>query len=167
LRTRLGANTEDLIHDELVAGECRVVSGSLLSGRRAATAESFLGRYHDQISVVPEGREERSRTGSLLRLSGGRSASSSRRAANWTTAMNGRPRAMLPLHIFEDVVPLRIPITLLLRSLAAGDLKAARAFGALSLEEEDLALCSYLCPSKLEYGELLRLALDELGATAP
>ena len=73
---------------------------------------------------------------------------------------------MLPLHVFEDVVPLRIPITLLLRSLAAGDFEAARAFGALGLEEEDLALCSFLCPSKLEYGELLRSALDELGAGA-
>ena len=71
---------------------------------------------------------------------------------------------MLPLHVFEDVVPLRIPITLLLRSLAAADFEAARAFGALGLEEEDLALCSYLCPSKLEYGDLLRSALDELGA---
>jgi Na+-transporting NADH:ubiquinone oxidoreductase subunit A len=166
LRTRLGANTEELIQDELLPGECRIISGSLLSGRLAATAESYLGRYHDQISVVPEGREEPRRSGRLRRLSGGRTGSPSHRGSTWTTAMHGRPRAMLPLHVFEDVVPLRIPITLLLRSLAAGDFEAARAFGALDLEEEDLALCSYLCPSKLEYGDLLRSALDELGANA-
>jgi Na+-transporting NADH:ubiquinone oxidoreductase subunit A len=71
---------------------------------------------------------------------------------------------MLPLHLFEDVFPLRLPIALLLRALAAGDFEAAADFGALELEEEDLALCAFLCPAKLEYGELLHAAHDVLGA---
>jgi Na+-transporting NADH:ubiquinone oxidoreductase subunit A len=82
---------------------------------------------------------------------------------SWQTGLHGRVRAMLPLHSFEDVMPLGLPVTLLLRSLAARDFEAARAFGARELEEEDLALCTYLCPSKLEYGELLREALDADG----
>jgi Na+-transporting NADH:ubiquinone oxidoreductase subunit A len=70
----------------------------------------------------------------------------------------------LPLDLFDRVVPLRIPIGLLLRALAAGDVESAERYGALELEEEDLALCSFLCPSKLEYGPLLRRALAEIEA---
>ena len=73
---------------------------------------------------------------------------------------------MLPLDVFDSVMPMRIPIALLLRALAAGDLESARRFGALELAEEDLALCSFLCPAKLEYGELLRAALDHFESSA-
>ena len=66
---------------------------------------------------------------------------------------------MLPLDFFDSVSPLRLPIGLLLRALAAGDHEAARRLGAGQLVEEDLALFSYLCPAKLEYGELLRATL--------
>lgn len=168
LRTRRGASTEDLIRDELLPGECRVVSGSLLAGRRAATAASFLGRYHEQISVIANGgvaddRAEAGRSWLVPGLGGARRLPPWRRPGSFSTKLHGRPHAMLPLHVFDDVVPLRIPIALLLRSLAAGDFESARRFGALDLEEEDLALCSYLCPGKLEYGELLRTTLDSLG----
>lgn len=73
---------------------------------------------------------------------------------------------MLSLDVFDSVMPMRIPIALLLRALAAGDLESARRFGAVELAEEDLALCSFLCPAKLEYGELLRSALDRFESGA-
>jgi Na+-transporting NADH:ubiquinone oxidoreductase subunit A len=78
--------------------------------------------------------------------------------------MHGPRRAMLPLDLFDRVVPLHLPIGLLLRALAAGDVESAERYGALELEEEDLALCSYVCPSKLEYGSLLRRVLGEIEA---
>ena len=36
------------------------------------------------------------------------------------------------------------------------DIESAINLGALELDEEDLALCSYVCPGKYEYGTLLR-----------
>jgi Na+-transporting NADH:ubiquinone oxidoreductase subunit A len=71
---------------------------------------------------------------------------------------------MLPLDLFERVVPLHLPVGLLLRALAAGDREAAERYGAAELEEEDLALCSFLCPSKLAYGAMLRQLLTEIEA---
>jgi Na+-transporting NADH:ubiquinone oxidoreductase subunit A len=142
IRTRLGANLEDLVAGELREGQCRVVSGSLLSGRRAAGPEAYLGRYDTQVSVLAEaGRGE---------------------AARPSTALNGETTVMVPLGGFERVMPLDILPTQLLRALLVGDIDMARALGCLELDEEDLALCSYLCPSKIDYGPLLRSCLAQI-----
>ena len=57
VRSRLGASIPNLINDELQDVECRVISGSILSGRRATGAAGYLGRYHLQVSALAEGRE--------------------------------------------------------------------------------------------------------------
>ena len=166
IRTRRGASTEELVRGRLLPGECRVVSGTLLSGRTATRPESFLGRFHQQVSALPEVAEPSGRSWLVPFRRRGRPFPPWRRPATWSTERHGAPTAMLPLDVFDDIVPLQIPIALLLRALAAGDLESARRFGALELAEEDLALCSFLCPAKLEYGALLRAALDrfETGA---
>ena len=74
----------------------------------------------------------------------------------------GSPRAMIPIGTFEQVMPLDILPTQLLRAIAVGDTDAAQLLGCLELEEEDLALCSFVCPSKYDYGPLLRLALARI-----
>jgi Na+-transporting NADH:ubiquinone oxidoreductase subunit A len=142
VRTRLGASLEDLVTGELHDGDCRVVSGSLLSGRRAAGDEAYLGRGDTQVSVLAEA---------------GRGA-----APGPATALNGVTTAMVPLGGFERVMPLDILPTQLLRALLVGDIDMARALGCLELVEEDLALCSYLCPSKIDYGPLLRVCLTQI-----
>jgi Na+-transporting NADH:ubiquinone oxidoreductase subunit A len=35
----------------------------------------------------------------------------------------------------------------------------SQALGCLELDEEDLALCTFVCPSKFDYGALLRTCL--------
>jgi Na+-transporting NADH:ubiquinone oxidoreductase subunit A len=72
------------------------------------------------------------------------------------TNTNGSERAMVPIGSFEKVMPLDILPTQLLRALIVGDTEAAQALGCLELEEEDLALCSYVCSGKYEYGPILR-----------
>jgi Na+-transporting NADH:ubiquinone oxidoreductase subunit A len=69
---------------------------------------------------------------------------------------------MIPIGTFEQVMPLDILPTQLLRAIAVGDTDAAQLLGCLELEEEDLALCSFVCPSKYDYGPLLRLALARI-----
>jgi Na+-transporting NADH:ubiquinone oxidoreductase subunit A len=59
-------------------------------------------------------------------------------------------------------MPLDLLATPLLRALAVEDLDQAVALGCLELEEEDLALCTFLCPGKLDYGGLLRAVLNRL-----
>jgi Na+-transporting NADH:ubiquinone oxidoreductase subunit A len=73
-----------------------------------------------------------------------------------TTNTNGSERAMVPVGSYEKVMPLDILPTQLLRALIVGDTEMAQALGCLELEEEDLALCSYVCSGKYEYGPILR-----------
>ena len=63
---------------------------------------------------------------------------------------------------YERVMPMDLMATFLLRALIVGDAEQAVALGALELDEEDLALCTFVCPGKTEYGPLLRRLLDRV-----
>lgn len=162
LRTRLGASSADLVSGELAEERCRVVSGSVLAGRRAGSREQYLGRYEEQLCALPEREDLVSRAWLLPGGRRGRRFPPWLPLPEWTSALRGEPHAFLPLDLFRRVVPLDLPVIPLLRALAAGDADGALSYGALELQEEDLALCSFLCPSKLEYGALLRRTLAEL-----
>ncbi|KOR30289.1 Na(+)-translocating NADH-quinone reductase subunit A [Achromatium sp. WMS3] len=169
LRTRLGANTEALVKDELEKVEERVISGSVFSGHRAAGWAQYLGRYHTQISVIREERERHFM--GWINIGGDRyshhnvllsSMSGKDRKFPLTTSQQGSPRALVPIGSFSRIVPLDILPTMLLRSLIVGDTDRAQGLGCLELDEEDLALCSYVCPSKYEYGAALRATLTQI-----
>lgn len=167
VRTRLGANLSQLTANELNAGENRVISGSILSGATAAGPVDYLGRYALQVSVLAEGREKElfgwimpgSDKFSITRTVLGHFG---KKLFNFTTAVHGGERAMVPIGAYERVMPLDIIPTLLLRDLAAGDTDSAQNLGCLELDEEDLALCTYVCPGKNNYGPMLRAALDKI-----
>jgi Na+-transporting NADH:ubiquinone oxidoreductase subunit A len=162
VRTRLGADLQALCAGQLKAGENRIVSGSVLGGRRVSGATAYLGRYHNQVSVLLEGRHREfmgwlspgSRKHSSLRIY--LTSFLGTQPLAMTTNTNGSERAMVPMGSYERVVPMDILPTQLLRALIVGDTEMAQALGCLELEEEDLALCSYVCPGKYEYGPILR-----------
>jgi Na+-transporting NADH:ubiquinone oxidoreductase subunit A len=154
LRTRLGASIEDLVRSEISESvPYRVVSGSVLSGRAATGPQTFLGHYHQQVSVIRENGHKRRLFGWLRPLS---------RTETISTALHGRPTAMLPVGDFERVIPLDILPVPLLRALLVKDTDLAQALGCLELDEEDLALCSYVCPAKYDYGAVLRINLEQI-----
>jgi Na+-transporting NADH:ubiquinone oxidoreductase subunit A len=166
VRTRLGASVDDLIAAELPPRECRVISGSVLSGRRAAGWAAYLGRYHNQLSVLAEGRERELfgwiRPG-RRKFSATRVFVSSlfrRRRFALSTSQNGSARAMVPIGIYESMMPQDLLPTQLLRAILVQDTSAAQTLGCLELDEEDLALCSFVCPGKYDYGPALRANLD-------
>ena len=147
---------------ELVRGLHRVVSGSILGGRTASGVLGYLGRYHQQVSVLEEGTEA---CAFRMVVSGCEQAFCygylsiklmPNKLLDYTTNTNGSPRAMVPVGAYEKVMPLDILPTQLLRSLIVGDTDMAVKLGALELAEEDLALCTYVCPGKYEYGPILR-----------
>jgi Na+-transporting NADH:ubiquinone oxidoreductase subunit A len=169
LRVHVGASLSTLTRGELHPGRQRVISGSVLDGRRAeGEIHGYLGRYHQQVAVIPEG-DERELFGwiapgrdkfSLLGVVLG--AWSRRRLLPLSTTTNGGARAMVPIGAYERVVPLDIMPTFLLRALITGDVERAEELGALELDEEDLALCTFVCPGKFEYGPLLRRTLERI-----
>ena len=167
IRTRLGANTDDLVGEDVQDVGQRRISGSVLAGRWATGQESYLGRYHLQVSVIAEARsgEFSAWPGPSRGQYSGMSILSRlfrHRTYALTTALHGAPAAMVPLGGFERVMPLDILPTQLLRALLVGDTDMAQALGCLELDEEDLALCSFVCPSKGEYGAVLRSALNQI-----
>ena len=168
LRTRLGANLSELTAGELAPGNNRVVSGSLLGGRVARGACDFLGRYHLQVSCLLEGNDREVmhylRAGvnkhSVMNVFVSKLNAAKRFAFSTTT--NGSPRAMVPVGNYEAVMPLDILPTQLLRYLIVGDTEMAQKLGCLELDEEDLALCTYVCAGKYEYGPILRDNLSRI-----
>ena len=169
LRTRLGVGIDDLISGEISDAEQRVISGSVLSGRAAAgDIFGYLGRYHHQVSVIREGRE-REFLGWLWPGAGKYSTVNTFLAKlrpgkrfGFSTTSNGSRRAMVPIGMYERVMPMDIPPTFLLRALLSGDVERAQEMECLELDEEDLALCSFVCPGKAEYGPLLRDVLTRI-----
>ena len=85
-----------------------------------------------------------------------------KRLFNMTTTTNGSSRAMVPIGNYERVMPLDILPTLLLRDLLVGDSDGAVSLGCLELDEEDLALCTFVCPGKYDYGVALRDCLTTI-----
>jgi Na+-transporting NADH:ubiquinone oxidoreductase subunit A len=169
LLTRLGASLDQLTAGELAAGELRVISGSVLEGRAAmGPVHGYLGRYDQQVSVLAEGRE-RELFGwiapgfdkfSLWRVVAG--AFAGRRRLALTTTANGAPRPMVPIGSYERVMPMDLMPTFLLRALITNDVERAEALGAIELDEEDLALCTFVCSGKFEYAPLLRAMLTRI-----
>jgi Na+-transporting NADH:ubiquinone oxidoreductase subunit A len=168
IKTQLGASTDDIVAGELEDGENRVISGSVLSGTTASGPHAFLGRYHTQITALLEGREKElfgwiapgSKKFSVTRTFLSHLAPS--RLFKMTTSTGGSSRSMVPIGNYERIMPLDILPTLLLRDLIAGDLDGAISLGALELDEEDLALCTFVCPGKYEYGPILRERLTTI-----
>ena len=160
--SRMGADLQALVAGESEGIDARLLSGSVLGGRAVQSDTAYLGRYHQQVALLPEGRER----AFMGWLSPGVNKHSVMGIylSSWfgskplamSTNTNGSERAMVPVGAYEKVMPLDILPTQLLRALLVGDTETAQALGCLELDEEDLALCTYVCPGKYEYGGILR-----------
>lgn len=162
IKSRLGASLNEITLGELSSDSVRVISGSVLGGRTSRGAVAYLGRYANQISVIEE-QKERELMGwlspgfnkfSVMNIYISKLFSG--KFFNFTTTTNGSERAMVPVGAYEQVMPLDILPTQLLRSLIVGDTEQAQLLGCLELDEEDLALCTFVCPGKYEFGPILR-----------
>lgn len=169
IRTRGGASTNELVAGEIKGHEAtRVISGSVLNGRRAVGNTAYLGRFHNQVTLLheAEGREFMG----WLKLGSERFSISNAFASSldrfrkypFTTTLNGSARAMVPIGSYEEVMPLDILPTQLLRALIVDDAESAEALGCLELDEEDLALCTFVDTGKHDFGPILRRNLRQI-----
>ncbi len=168
LSSKLGANISELVEGRTSEGTKRIISGSVLNGHIAIEATDFLGRYDNQVSVIEE-PEDREFMGwiapGLNKYSAINVFFSSifkPKSFNITASQYGSPRAIVPIGVFEKVMPLDILPTPLIKSLLVKDTDAAQQLGCLELVEEDLALCSFVDPSKHDFGPVLRSTLTQI-----
>lgn len=143
VRTYIGADLDDLVSGELHSGEATVLSGSPISGRPS----HFLGRYHTQVTALGQHQTwwKRALDGPIAELFG---------------SIQSRP--IIPISAYDAVMPLDILVVPLLRALAVGDADTAERLGCLELAEDDMALLTHICPTKADYGLLLRRVLDRI-----
>lgn len=169
IKTRTGACIDELVENKLKDGKNRVISGSVFSGRSAqGEVMGFLGRYHNQISVVHEGTKRRF-LGWIIPWFDGFSVLNvflsklfPKKKFAFGTGVHGGRRAIVPIGAYERVMPMDIIATHLLRTLFSGNLERAEQLGCLELDEEDLALCTFVCPCKNNYGPVLRELLHRI-----
>ena len=174
VRTHIGASLPELMASDgqVDLDETRIISGSVLAGRHAIAPVDFLGRYHNQISCLAEGGDREflgwlkpgENKFSLRRVFASRWHPLNKRRFDMDTSTYGSPRAVVPIGMYEDVMPLDVVATPLLKALLTGDTESAQSLGVLELDEEDLALCTFVCPGKHEYGTLLRQSLNRIEA---
>ena len=175
VRTRVGASLTDLLEEEQIASGARIISGSVLSGRHALTGRhalgwaAYLGFFHHQVVALREAHQpERLRwiAPTIQKFSALRIFFPHWRARqarfDLDSSYHGSASAMLPIGVYERVMPLDLLITPLLRALLVGDIETAIELGCLELDEEDLALCSFVCPGKHDFGRVLREMLDKI-----
>ena len=171
IRTRVGANTDDLVAGELDDVENRVISGSVLYGHQASDWAAYLGCYSNQLSVLQEGRARelfgwivpgKDKYSALDVYIHSRQDRKSGRLFPFTTNKNGSNRAIVPVGVYETVMPLDILATPLLKSLVVGDTDNAQLLGCLELDEEDLALFTFVDPGKHDFGPVLRANLTKI-----
>ncbi|MCF6192767.1 MAG: Na(+)-translocating NADH-quinone reductase subunit A [Kangiellaceae bacterium] len=168
IRVKQGSNIDQLLKDQINPSDERVISGSVFNGHIAVHHRAYLGRYHNQISVLAEGREKEffgwihvgtdkfSVTNAFI------SHLSSSKKFDLNTSTHGSERAIMPIGSYERVMPWDILPTQLIRSLVVGDTEGAQELGCLEFDEEDLALCTFVCPGKYEYGPILRDVLTTI-----
>lgn len=167
VHTMVGADLSEITAGEIVDDkEARVISGSIFNGRKVEGVLHYLGCYHNKISVIEEDSERKLlgwiRPGIKQHSAGGTFLSSlfPNKLLNIGSKRNGGIRPVVPLGIFEKVMPLDILPTQLAKALLMQDINDCLRLGVLELDEEDLALMTYACAGKNDYGALLREMLD-------
>ena len=170
IKTRLGACTDELTAGELTQRENRIISGSVISGREAIGSYAYLGRYHNQISVIAEPNSKDREFMNWL-TPGPRKFSKiplflsslfPKKFFKFKALMNGSDRPIVPIGVYEEVLPLNMLPAMLLRNVVLMDTEKIQDLGGLELDEEDLSLCSYVCPGKYDFGSLLRAGLNKI-----
>ncbi len=170
LKTRVGACLQDLVNGELEDCENRVVSGSVLYGHEAADAFNYLGAYALQVSVLQEGREREffgwivpgKDKYSAMNVYTSSTDRKNHRLFPLTTSKNGSNRAIVPVGVYETVMPMDILATPLLKSLVVLDTDQAQMLGCLELQEEDVSLFTFVDPGKHDFAPVLRANLTKI-----
>ena len=160
IKTFVGSNCFELVAGN-IKNDSRLISGSVLHGFEITSSIMFLGFYHNQISALPNTFQSTFmnwlRFGTNLHSKLGVFISNWIKPGqfNFNTALNGSNRGIVPIPAYDEVMPLNIMIIQLLKALVVKDFESAIQLGALELAPEDLALCSYVCPSKYDFCSIL------------
>ena len=156
--------------DSVVAGKVkaqkegdsvRIISGNVLTGAKRSESE-FVGFYANQLTLIPEGDKFELFGWMMPRF---KKFSVSRAYFSWLfpkkqytldTNLNGGERPFVVSGIYEQYLPMDIYPVYLLKACLAGDIDKMENLGIYEVVEEDIALCEFVDPSKIEMQQVLR-----------
>ncbi len=165
-RVRRHAAALTLTAGKPLGDDVRVISGTVLTGRAVGGA-GFLGYHATTLTCILEGADRRDMFGWALPQFGRHSTS--RAVLSWLAPkkeydldarLNGGARPIVNIGAWEAVTPLDILPTFLVRAIQANDLEEAISLGLLEVTEEDVALCTFADPCKIDVGNVIRAGLD-------
>lgn len=163
-RTIIGASFQSILNSEININN-RYISGDVLTGQNS-TNNPFIGFYDNLLTIITEANEYKLlgwfRPG-FNQESNSKSFISKylpKKNFKYTTNQNGSIRAFIATDLYKEVLPMDIYPVFLLKSILAEDISEMEGLGILEVAEEDLALCEYVCPSKIDIQNILRKGLD-------
>ena len=169
VKTRKGAPLEDIASVAGTKESVRLISGNVLIGF-GGSADDGLGLYDDLVTVVPEGGEERF----LGWLIPGFSRPTYSRAymagfipgrrLPMDTSLNGEERAFVKTGDYEKVMGVDVLPDYLTKAILIEDVERMEKLGILEVDPEDFALCAYICPSKIEFCDIISRGIDMMEA---
>lgn len=167
IKTFYGAHLKEITRNEINSPLSEVISGSLLNGKRYEANHQFLGRYHYQVSLLTPTDQKPHSIFSLQNDNFSLRRSLyyklfNRNKFTFDSSSFGLEKSFYPSPLFQKIFPLKLEINLLLDSLVKQNVQKAIQLGILELDEEDLSLCTYICPAKINYAPLLRSLLNKI-----
>ena len=163
-KTVIGAEISSMIGN--VKENTRIISGNVLTGKKIEHT-GFLGFNDNLITIIPEASEpeflgwlnpglpKRSWWKTYLAP-----ILSPKKIYTADTNIGGGPRSLVINSVYEEVLPMRILPSYLIKSILAEDIEEMEALGIYEVAEEDFALCEYICPSKTEFQQIIRQGLN-------
>ena len=140
---------------------CRYISGNVLTGNNVGSNGS-LDFYSNMVSVISEGNYYE--MFGWVKPIRSKKFSFSRSYFSWLTPkkkykvdtnLNGGERAFVVSDVYGKVLPMDIYPVYLLKAILADDIDKMEQLGIYEVIEEDLALCEYVCPSKINIQDIV------------
>lgn len=150
--------------------ELRYISGNVLTGKQVSP-NGFLGAFHSQVSVIPEGNDIHEMLGWIMPRFNQFSVNHSyfswllgKKEYTIDARIKGGERHMIMSGEYDKVFPMDILPEFLIKAIIAGDIDRMEALGIYEVAPEDFALCEFVDSSKLELQRIVRAGLDMLRA---
>ena len=167
--TIVGCNISEILVNQNLSDHVRIISGDVLTGKKVSMSD-YIGYYDFTISLLSD-LVDRPFMG-MLALGSSKSKYSltntffgfGNKLFDFNTGQKGELRPMVPLNAWEKVLPMDIYPNHLYRSILAEDIEEMEQLGIWECDDEDFALCSFACPSKIDVGEVIRHGLDLIEA---
>ena len=170
-KLKVGALLTDVLKGKVTTGkDLRYISGNVLTGKQIAP-NGFLGAFHNQVTVIPEGDENNELLGWIMPRFNQYSVNHSyfswlmgKKEYAIDARIKGGERHMIMSGEYDRVFPMDIYPEYLVKAIIAGDIDRMEALGIYEVAPEDFALCEFVCSSKVEVQRIVRAGLDMLRA---